>query len=276
MTREVLSRAALHGNWRVVDLQRAAGLTPSAGWRRACASRGGVHTRCPDLGEARSAMTDLLRAKLARALTRWPMRAGRSCAAAEHRRAARADVEPPATPTTRLRPGVYALPLSAMRARRVIRSAWMGLPGLDGLARGATGYGLRMLRPLALATVILPALLLIGGCSGDSSNRSVPDRGGHAMTPAAGGGDQGFSSSDRNASAPGAGERTVEFRAGDRLYKIAESIRLIWGSLIRRNDLVTQPQPGDLLDHPPPTDSAGTARTHPPSPPGATWRSQTL
>lgn len=92
----------------------------------------------------------------------------------------------------------------------------------------------------------LTVLALFAGCVRDDAAQ-LPDRGDHAYvmpgartaTAASGGGDSAPLVSD--APGPEAGETTVVFRPGDRLYRIADAhgVELQW--LIRRNDLVEHP-----------------------------------
>lgn len=93
------------------------------------------------------------------------------------------------------------------------------------------------MRILGLLSVVL---LIMGGCAREDG-AAVPDRGGHAfvMAGAAGGGSSTplVSRSQR----PEAGETTIAYQPGDRLYRLAEQhgVSLEW--LIRRNDLVDHP-----------------------------------
>ena len=94
------------------------------------------------------------------------------------------------------------------------------------------------MRFLALLPVIL---LCAAGCARDDG-AAVPERGGHAyvLPGASGGGSSGAPLVSRSQS-PEAGETTVTYEPGDRLYRIAEEhgVSLEW--LIRRNDLVDHP-----------------------------------
>lgn len=94
------------------------------------------------------------------------------------------------------------------------------------------------MRFLALFPVIL---LCVAGCTRDDG-AAVPDRGGHAyvLAGASGGGGSASPLVSRSQQ-PEAGETTVTFEPGDRLYRIAERHGVTKEWLIRRNDLVDHP-----------------------------------
>ncbi len=92
------------------------------------------------------------------------------------------------------------------------------------------------MRILGLLSLVL---LIMGGCVREDG-AAVPDRDGHAfvMAGASGGASTPLVSRSQQ---PEAGETTVTYQPGDRLYCIAEQhgVSLAW--LIRRNDLVDHP-----------------------------------
>lgn len=96
------------------------------------------------------------------------------------------------------------------------------------------------MRTLALLSVIM---LFSAGCTRDDG-AAVPDRGDHAYVMAGASGSGSTAPLVSRSQTPEAGETTVIYEPGDRLYRIADEhgVSLEW--LIRRNDLV---------DHPPKT-----------------------